>query len=141
MAQVVFYEKPGCINNRKQKQLLEQAGHQLDVRNLLVSAWTPQSLRPFLGSEPAGWINKSHPDLKAGKLALDLDDPDAVLAQLCADPLLIRRPLMQFGGHCLQGFDAEQVDRMIGLTQLPEGDIETCPKSHTQVPCAAEGVN
>lgn len=140
MAQVVFYEKPGCINNRKQKQLLEEAGHQLDVRNLLTDSWTPDTLRPFLGPDVTGWINKSHPDLKAGKLALDLDDPEAVVAQLCADPLLIRRPLMSIGGQSLQGFDADRVDRLIGLSRLPQEDIEHCPKSHTQTSCSSEAL-
>ncbi len=138
MAEVIFYEKPGCINNRKQKRLLQEAGHSLDARNLLTAEWTPESLRPFLGAEASSWINKSHPDLKAGKLALDLNDPQAVLAQLCADPLLIRRPLIEFGGHCLQGFDAELIDRLIGLSRLPEGDIESCPKSHTSEACKVE---
>lgn len=138
MAEVIFYEKPGCINNRKQKRLLQEAGHSLDARNLLTAEWTPDSLRPFLGTEVSGWVNQSHPDLKAGKLALDLKDPDAVLAQLCADPLLIRRPLMEIGGRRLQGFDAELVDRLIGLARLPEEDIETCPKSHTPQACSAE---
>jgi nitrogenase-associated protein len=138
MAQVVFYEKPGCINNRKQKKLLEDAGHSVEARNLLQQGWTPQRLRPFLGDEVAGWINSSHPDLKAGTRALDLADPDAVLAQLCADPLLIRRPLMQIGGHCLQGFDAARVDQLIGLSRLPDGDIESCPKRHTAAECSRE---
>lgn len=135
MAHILFYEKPGCINNRKQKALLREAGHSLDVRNLLTEAWTPERLSPFLGGDVTGWINTSHPDLKAGKRRLELDDPTAVLAQLCADPLLIRRPLMQIGGHCLQGFDAATVDRLIGLKRLPEEEIEHCPKSHTADSC------
>ena len=27
MAEVIFYEKPGCINNRKQKRLLQEAAN------------------------------------------------------------------------------------------------------------------
>ncbi|TCK08340.1 ArsC/Spx/MgsR family protein [Marinobacterium mangrovicola] len=138
MAEVIFYEKPGCINNRKQKRLLQEAGHSVDARNLLTADWSPDSLRPYLGTDVSGWINKSHPDLKAGKLALDLNDPQAVLALLCADPLLIRRPLMEVSGQCLQGFDTEQIDRLIGLERLPDEDIETCPKSHGSDACRAE---
>lgn len=139
MAQVVFYEKPGCINNRKQKQLLEAAGLRLDVRNLLESAWTPHTLRPFLGADVSTWLNMSHPGIKAGSVQLDLDNPDAVLAQLCADPLLIRRPLMQIGGHYLQGFEMQALERALGFTIRPDGDIETCPKRHTVSACTAEG--
>ncbi|MBR9884041.1 MAG: hypothetical protein GYB21_10445 [Oceanospirillales bacterium] len=139
MTQVVFYEKPGCINNRKQKQLLEAAGLKLDVRNLLESAWTPQTLRPFLGADVSTWLNMSHPGIKAGSVLLDLENPHAVLAQLCADPLLIRRPLMQIGGHYLQGFETQVLEPVLGLTIRPEGDIETCPKRHAASACTAEG--
>ncbi len=140
MALVVFYEKPGCINNRKQKALLAGAGHQIDARNLLTEAWTPERLRAYLGEQPvARWINSSHPQIKSGALALDYDDPQAVLAQLCADPLLIRRPLMEIGGQYLQGFDADRVDQLIGLSQRPEEDIETCPRTHSATSCSSGG--
>ena len=32
MAKVIFYEKPGCKNNTKQKTLLKAAGHQLNPK-------------------------------------------------------------------------------------------------------------
>jgi nitrogenase-associated protein len=60
MAQVTFYEKPGCINNTKQKALLLAAGHQLDVHNLLTTPWTPETLRPFLAARPVKeWFNST----------------------------------------------------------------------------------
>ena len=34
MAKVVFYEKPGCGGNARQKRLLVQSGHELEVRDL-----------------------------------------------------------------------------------------------------------
>ena len=40
MARVVFYEKPGCIANRRQKALLRRSGHALELRNLLERALT-----------------------------------------------------------------------------------------------------
>jgi len=47
MATVTFYEKPGCINNTRQKKLLAAAGHQVVALNLLTEAWQPDRLRPF----------------------------------------------------------------------------------------------
>lgn len=35
MATVIFYEKPGCINNTKQKARLLAAGHEVQAHNLL----------------------------------------------------------------------------------------------------------
>ncbi len=139
MAQVVFYEKPGCINNRKQKRLLEEAGHQVEARNLLTWPWTIEMLRPFLEGAPVDrWINRTHPGLKAGDITLDLNDPDAVLAALCADPLLIRRPLISVAGQTLQGFDADVIDHWIGLAQRPQEDIETCPRVSQASGCSTE---
>ena len=48
MAEVIFYEKPGCINNTKQKALLQAAGHLVDARNLLTESWSSESLWLFL---------------------------------------------------------------------------------------------
>ena len=35
MATVIFYEKPGCVGNAKQKRLLADAGHEVVPRDLL----------------------------------------------------------------------------------------------------------
>ena len=50
MANVTFYEKPGCRNNTKQKILLLAAGHNLEAKSLLTEPWTPETLRPFFGN-------------------------------------------------------------------------------------------
>ena len=52
MATVTFYEKPGCINNTRQKKLLAAAGHQVEVKNLLTEAWQAERLRAFFGDMP-----------------------------------------------------------------------------------------
>jgi len=136
MATVIFYEKPGCINNTRQKKLLQTAGHQVDERNLLTHPWDTVSLSRFLHPETRdSWLNSTHPGLKSGDLKLNLNRPDEVLAAMCHDPLLIRRPLLEIDGHCLQGFDAALLDQLIGLSVMPDGDIETCPRSQHATAC------
>ena len=49
MATVTFYEKPGCINNTRQKKLLAAAGHQVVAKNLLTEVWQAERLRAFFG--------------------------------------------------------------------------------------------
>ena len=49
MAIVHFYEKPGCINNTRQKALLAAAGHTVQAKNLLTEKWTAERLRAFFG--------------------------------------------------------------------------------------------
>lgn len=135
MAEVVFYEKPGCAGNARQKKLLEEAGHRLIVRDLLSTVWTDQTLRPFFGDRPvAEWFNRSAPAVKSGAVDPDALGEDEALALLLADPLLIRRPLMRVGDRRACGFDADLVDDWIGLTRRPAGNIEGCPKPDMK-PC------
>lgn len=140
MSTVIFYEKPGCINNTKQKALLAAAGHVVDARNLLTEPWTPDRLRQFFGDRPiAQCFNPTAPAIKSGQVQPDRVEAATALALMVQDPLLIRRPLMQVGDRCEVGFDADTVDRWIGLQavagaqekrdRLIQQDLETCPNT------------
>jgi len=144
MSTVIFYEKPGCINNTKQKALLAAAGHIVDARNLLTEPWTPDRLRPFFGDRPiAQCFNPTAPAIKSSQVQPDRVDADTALALMVQDPLLIRRPLMQVGDRCEVGFDKEAVDQWISLQaaagaqeqrdRLLRQDLETCPSAATSV--------
>ena len=133
MVQVIFYEKPGCPANAKQKKQLEAAGHSLEVRDLTAEAWTPVRLAPFFGERPVeDWFNRTHPDVRSGKVDRNsLSAPEA-LALLAADPELIRRPLLQVGEDRAFGFDPVSLGAWIGLTPLGEG---SCDEKHAQGRC------
>ncbi len=129
MADVIFYEKPGCGGNARQKALLLASGHRLEVRDLLHTPWTDTSLRPFFGELPVSdWFNRASPRVKAGEIVPETMDEAAALAAMLADPLLIRRPLMQAGEERRCGFDAAAVDRWIGLAPAPVPVGEGCPR-------------
>lgn len=132
MATVIFYEKPGCINNTRQKVLLEEAGHEVVAKNLLTEDWTPAKLLPFFKGWPVSeWFNAAAPRVKSGEIVpTDLDAKQA-LELMIAEPLLIRRPLMQVGEAYRMGFDMTQVGKWIGLQpQEKIRDLETCPRNH-----------
>ena len=129
MATVIFYEKPGCAGNARQKRLLTDAGHAVEPRNLLTEPWTTQSLRPFFGDRPvADWFNKAAPLVKSGEIDPESFDEKAALEALIATPLLIRRPLMQVGDRRETGFEPALVEAWIGLAEPVEGSIEGCPR-------------
>ncbi|WP_019499581.1 ArsC/Spx/MgsR family protein [Pseudanabaena sp. PCC 6802] len=142
MATVIFYEKPGCINNTKQKALLKAAGHDLEVRNLLAETWTAESLRSFFGQLPvADWFNRSAPKIKSQEVIPEQIDTETALSLMLQDRLLIRRPLMQVGDRREVGFDVDRIDKWIGLQpidasqrskveDLTHQDLQTCPNSH-----------
>jgi nitrogenase-associated protein len=127
MANVIFYEKPGCASNAKQKALLLASGHQVDARDLLREPWSASSLRPYFGAKPVReWFNAASPRVKSGEVDPDKVNPQEALVMMILDPGLIRRPLMRVGDHCEAGFDMAAVSRWIGLAADMEEVSDCC---------------
>lgn len=147
MAHIQFYEKPGCGGNARQQQLLRAAGHTLAVHDLLSTPWTEADLLAFLAPLPvAAWFNRAARRVKAGEIVPEALNAELALRLLIADPLLIRRPLMQSEGVRLVGFDPAEVDRHWGLqpeaarlqTSRTEGCAAAAAKAHDDDPgCTA----
>jgi nitrogenase-associated protein len=137
MASVVFYEKPGCANNTRQKVLLAAAGHTVLAKSLLTEKWDAPRLREFFGTLPvAAWFNPSAPRIKSGEVQPEMLDESTALEWMMADPLLIRRPLMEVDGEHRVGFDQDAVDRWIGLaSKMPRENLEACARGHAAQPC------
>lgn len=144
MTQVLFYEKPGCLSNARQKTLLAGLGHRLTVRNLLAEPWTPERLRPFFGARPVcDWFNLAAPRVRSGEVLPDALDETAALALMVADPLLIRRPLIALGGEsdgaapvlrdC--GFAAGALLEALGVTLGPDEDLQSCSRGGAHPVC------
>lgn len=140
MATIIFYEKPGCANNTRQKKLLSEAGHTVIAKSVLEENWQPETLLPFFkGLAVRDWFNYSAPAIKQGDIEPDKLDENQALALLLENHLLIRRPLMQVGDEYRAGFDAEKVEAWLGLVALnQEQDLETCPRSHSAGSCRHE---
>ncbi len=140
MATVYFYEKPGCINNTRQKKLLAAAGHQVVALNLLTESWQTERLRAFFGELAVrDWFNYSAPAIKYGEIDPDKLSEQQALTLMLENPLLIRRPLMQVGDSLMAGFDQQAVDNWIGLKEIETAqDLENCPRSLTQARCGHE---
>ncbi|NRB06759.1 MAG: nitrogenase-associated protein [Richelia sp.] len=142
MARVIFYEKPGCRNNTKQKTLLTAAGHEVVSFNLLTQPWTIERLRSFFGDLPVTeWFNKAAPRVKSGEVMPEKMDPQTALLLMVRDPLLIRRPLIEIGDRREVGFEVDKIDAWIGLTPTDESlqeisenlksqDLQGCPRNH-----------
>lgn len=129
MAKVVFCEKPGCGGNARQKALLIASGHEVSVRNLLTVPWTAASLKPFFGSQPLrDWFNSASPRVKSGAVKPDELTPETAFAMMLADPLLIRRPLIQVGERREAGFDQAVVDAWIGPRNTKTPVTDACLK-------------
>lgn len=134
MAHVIFYEKPGCGGNARQKALLSDSGHDVEARSLLAHPWTEAELLGFFGQRPvAEWFNRAHPKVKAGEVVPEAMSAEQALALMLAEPLFIRRPLLQVGERRETGWDEARVEAWIGLKRAGIG--EGCPKGQEHVPC------
>ena len=129
MAYVIFYEKPGCANNARQKLLLSAAGHELDVRNLLTEPWSGERLRDFFGSAAVSdWFNRAAPKIKSGEIDPSKLDAATAISLMLQDPILIRRPLIEVERRKAAGFDLALVEEWLGLSdpKTRDTDLETC---------------
>ncbi|WP_295392988.1 ArsC/Spx/MgsR family protein [uncultured Thiodictyon sp.] len=134
--ELVFYEKPGCLSNARQKARLVAVGHCLEVRNLLAELWTAERLRPFFGARPvAEWFNPSAPRIRAGEVEPAALSESEALALMVADPLLIRRPLIETAGLCDCGFEPGPVLSALGV-ELEDGeDLQSCSRGGVDPVC------
>lgn len=137
MATIIFYEKPGCGNNTRQKNLLREAGHTVIDKSLLTETWTAESLLPFLQNYSVPeWFNRAAPRVKSGEVVPENLDATQALALLLEEHLLIRRPLMQVGSEYRIGFEKESVEQWLAGLSIEE-DLETCRRDHTPCPTPA----
>lgn len=111
---VVFYEKPFCAANAKQKQILRASGCTLIERNLLEHGLDAEALRSFMGDYAvADWFNPAAPAIKNGEIFPETLDEESAMELLMANPILIRRPLMVIGSEKLCGFDEKKVSEIL----------------------------
>ena len=103
---VIFYEKPGCLTNAKQKKALRDAGYRVIERDLLNHGMSEEELHEFIKGMPVTkWFNPNAPDIKKGKINPINFDEKTALTLLRNNPILLRRPLMIIGKKKLCGFN------------------------------------
>lgn len=136
MARIIFYEKPGCGGNAKQKAWLESAGHRLEVRDLSRGPWTAETLKDWLAHLPVSdWFNRAARRIKSGELVPEQMDAGTALALLLEEPLLIRRPLLQLeDGTRLVGFDAGLLETLLGPVGSAKRPREGCNAPNNPCP-------
>jgi len=117
MAKIVFYEDPSCLVNTEQKAMLTNAGHEIEIHDLMAEPWSPPSLRPFFAARPvAEWFNMSNPRVRSGEINPSEINPQAALVAMMMDPGLIRGPLIRCGNRCSAGFDNLVMNKWVGAT-------------------------
>jgi nitrogenase-associated protein len=129
-----FYEKPGCINNARQKSMLESNGHTVIAHSILSEQWNFENLRVYFGSLPVNqWFNMAAPEVKTGAVNPYDFTETAALEAMMADHLLIRRPLIEVNGEYICGFDNELVNQLFNNKDVSH--LLTCPSLSNNKSC------
>lgn len=135
MTTVLVSQKPGCGTNARQVLALRDAGHEVIVRSLLAEPWTRESLLAFFGAAPvASWFNPASPKVKSGAIDPGALGEAAALDLMLADPLLIRRPLVEAEGARCAGFDREPVLGLLRDAKARPG-LQGCSRREPSESC------
>ncbi|NDY71261.1 hypothetical protein DO021_06845 [Desulfobacter hydrogenophilus] len=152
MAQVTFYEKPGCINNTKQKKWLAAAGHVVTEKNILETQWTREKLLLYFGNKPvADWFNRTAPLVKSKTVIPESVNREEALDLMLKNPILIKRPLLRVEDERMQGFSVDAVHAWIGLDpskgnetiveELRKENLGLCPMLAKDTSCDEQKIS
>jgi nitrogenase-associated protein len=128
---IVFYEKPGCLGNKKQKELLKENGLELEVKSILDTKWDKKTLESFfIGLEKYEIVNESAPKIKKGEIDLNSITKEQLIYKMISDPILIKRPLIIAGESNICGFDIEKLNESLNLNISTTKKIGVCESSN-----------
>ena len=131
MKLVIFYEKPGCATNSKQKKSIRDAGYLVIERDLLNNEMSKETLYEFVKDKPVNeWFNVNAPKIKNREIdPLSLNEQDA-LELILNEPILIKRPLMVIDNQKICGFDSERIEKILNTKFQTEVSVECSSKLH-----------
>jgi len=114
---IIFYEKPGCATNKKQKKILRDAGCTVIERNLMEHGMSPDELGDFIKHRPFNeWFNPNAPQIKTGHVNPQRLTKKEAFNLLFIDPILIRRPLMIIKDKRISGFKQSQIENLLNIS-------------------------
>ncbi len=116
MKLILFYEKPGCVTNTKQKKILKESGCLVITRNILELQMNQAELFSYLKDKPlCEWFNPNAPKMKNKQIDTSALSLESALALLLCEPILIRRPLLNINGQHICGFDKKMIEDALGM--------------------------
>lgn len=128
--QMVFYEKPGCSGNAKQKKLLSSENIKYEVRSILDTNWNKESLESFFeGLDTKDIINQFAPKVKSGEINISKITKDEIIELMIKEPILIKRPLIEIGENKIVGFDMEKINSILKTDLNSKENLSTCQSS------------
>lgn len=125
-----FYEKTGCSGNAKQKELLKSHNISFNVKSLLDTKWTTQTLGEFFkGLEVIDIFNPFAPQIRDKEIDINTLSKDEAIELMIKNPILIKRPLLDINGVKLCGFDIAEINKLLNTNMNADKKINTCSSS------------
>ena len=127
-----FYEKTGCSGNAKQKELLKSHNISFNVKSLLDTPWTVETLSEFFkGLETKDIFNPFAPQIRDKQIDINSFSKDEAITLMIKNPILIKRPLLDINGVKLCGFDIEKINELLNTNIDTNKTLNTCSSSDT----------
>lgn len=131
MKLVIFYEKPGCATNTKQKKSIRDAGYFVIERDLLNNEMSKEMLYEFVKDKPVSeWFNVNAPKIKNKEIDPSLFNEQDALDLFLKEPILIKRPLMVIGDQKFCGFDSGRIEKILNIKFQTKVSTECSSKLH-----------
>lgn len=125
--EIIFYEKPGCAGNAKQKQLLDRNGISYTTKSILSNPWSKEELLSYFeGLSIEDIYNPFAPQIKSGEIKPQLLNKDGLVTLMLQEPILIKRPLLNIDGNKICGFDLEKINTLFGKDISSTTSLSTC---------------
>jgi nitrogenase-associated protein len=126
---VIFYAKPGCLTNAKQKEALREVGYKVIERDILNHGMSEDELYEFFKKMPISkWFNPNAPQIKSREIIPQKLDKESALKMVTENPILLRRPLMIIGKKKMCGFNQWFIEKSF-KTSLNQKVSNSCVRS------------
>ncbi|MFD1691045.1 ArsC/Spx/MgsR family protein [Azotobacter chroococcum] len=92
--------------------------------------WTREQLEAFFaGLEKDAMVNSAAPKIKSGELDVAALSRDELIGKMLAEPLLIKRPLLEVGETRICGFDIPRLNALLEVDMPVPETINSCLKT------------
>lgn len=111
-----IYHNPRCSKSRATLELLRAGGVEPDVIEYLKNPPDAKALRELiakLGARPRDIVRVNESVFGEKYAELDLEDDEAVLAALAAEPILLERPIVVADERAVIGRPPENVQALL----------------------------
>lgn len=113
MPTLTIYQKPSCSTCRDVMVRLRDAGFDYDAINYIIDPPSRQKLAELaekMGVTPRQLLRIREPEYRELGLEDESLSDDQILDAMAAHPVLLQRPIIEYGDHALLARPAERVE-------------------------------